>query len=291
MLNSFSAPPAVCARRFDMLYQAYVPVPPLRDFVEYLWILSDAPPHKREVIVPSGTLELVINLRDDEIRIYDGARPAVSERFTGTVVSGAYGRCFGIDTAEHALVMGAHFRPGGAFPFLGMPADELADAHVDLATLWGRRAGRLRERLCAATAHAERFRLLERALLRRAQLPSRSRSAVRAAAALLARPGAKVSATATQLGMSHRRLIEIFSAEVGMTPKLFNRVRRFQRVLAAATCGAPPDWAQLAIRFNYFDQSHLILDFSAFSGFTPADYVRHRSRRVKENHMALPETA
>jgi glyoxylase I family protein len=61
-----------------MLYQTYVPGPPLRDLVEYLWTFSDAPPHQREVIVPSGTLELVINLRDDEIRIYR-TRSAVSD--------------------------------------------------------------------------------------------------------------------------------------------------------------------------------------------------------------------
>ena len=44
--------------------------------------------------------------------------------------------------------MGVHFKPGGAFPFLGLPAGELADTHVDLEALWGSFANRLRERIC-----------------------------------------------------------------------------------------------------------------------------------------------
>jgi hypothetical protein len=38
-----------------------------------VWLISDAPSHSRELIVPSGTLDLVVNLRDDEIRIYEPA--------------------------------------------------------------------------------------------------------------------------------------------------------------------------------------------------------------------------
>jgi hypothetical protein len=33
---------------------------------------------------------------------------------------------------EKAFIIGVHFKPGGAFPFLGLPADDLADTHVDL---------------------------------------------------------------------------------------------------------------------------------------------------------------
>jgi len=54
-----------------MLYMSHSPAPPFGDFVEYFWLLNDAPGHSRERIVPSGTLELVINLREDEIRVYD----------------------------------------------------------------------------------------------------------------------------------------------------------------------------------------------------------------------------
>jgi hypothetical protein len=60
-----------------------------------------------------------------------------------------------------------HFKPGGAFPFLGAPAIELTDIHLDLESLWGGAAAELRERLRAATTVGERFSLLEHALVSR----------------------------------------------------------------------------------------------------------------------------
>jgi hypothetical protein len=72
-----------------MLY-SYIPAAPLSEFVEDLWLGDDyAPPHIKERIVPSGTIELVISLRDDELRIYDAERPNRCERFAGALVSGA----------------------------------------------------------------------------------------------------------------------------------------------------------------------------------------------------------
>src|SRR5206468_3958636 len=54
-----------------------------------------------------------------------------------------------------------------AFPFLGVLANELADAHTDLADLWGRSAPELRERLCEVTTPRARFRIMEQFLRER----------------------------------------------------------------------------------------------------------------------------
>src|SRR4051812_39964482 len=123
----------------DMLYATRAPPPPLSPFVEYLWSLQDAPSHAMERIVPSGTLELVVNVQEDELRIYspDGSS---YHRHAGACVSGAYPRFFVIDTREHASLVGVHFRVGKARSVLGVPPGEIADRHVDLATLWSRAA-------------------------------------------------------------------------------------------------------------------------------------------------------
>lgn len=270
-----------------MLYLTHVPRPPLSIFVEHLWLLSDAPTHSLERIFPSGTLELVINLNEDEIRIHNGASDGPCARFSGVVVSGAYGRPFVIDTADQALTMGVHFRPGGAAPFLAAPADELRDAHVDVRNFWGPAAADLRERLCGALTHPQRFRLLEDALIRRAPHAPSGHPAIGFAIGALQR-GARVQEVAREVGISHRRLIEVFAREVGMTPKLFSRVSRFQSVLLRARRPSGGDWGQLALECGYFDQSHLIRDFLAFSGFSPTTYLaRADAERVKDNHVAL----
>ncbi|HSK81432.1 MAG TPA: helix-turn-helix domain-containing protein [Thermoanaerobaculia bacterium] len=273
-----------------MLYLSHAPAPPLSHFIDRFWLCSDAPPHDRERILPSGTIELVVNLREDEIRIYDPSHPDRSTRFSGAVVSGTYSRFFVIDPLQHASILGVHFKPGGAFPFLGAPAGELADFHVDLEDLWGAPARELRERLCAAATPAERFFLLEKALLSRLGHPLERHGAVPVALDALEPAGevVRVRDVARRVGLSQRRFIQVFAAEVGLTPKLYHRVRRFQRARARVRKDAAPDWARLAVDCGYFDQSHLIRDFLAFSGLSPADYLLRRSERVLPNHVPLP---
>ena len=85
-----------------------------------------------------------------------------------------------------------------------------------------------------------------------------------------------VSQVADQLGLSHKHFIDCFRAQVGLTPKRFCRVRRFQRALAGIGAGGAVDWAQLACACGYFDQAHFIHDFRAFSGLKPSAYLAQR---------------
>lgn len=270
-----------------MLWATYTPTAPLSPFVANFWTLSDAPGHAQERIVPSGTLELVINLHQDEFRIYDSCESSQFRRFSGGIVSGAYDRPFVIDTAAHASVIGVHFKPGGASPFFLAPPGELTSTHVELDTLWGPRARELRERLCSARTSARRFQILEATLLAELRRRARKRHlAVQVGIEELAR-GTAVRDIVVQVGLSHRRFVELFTAEVGITPKLFGRVQRFQRASALTHGQAPPNWSRLAAECGYFDQSHLIRDFTAFSGFSPAEFLRRSLPLVKENHLPL----
>ena len=96
-----------------MIYRSVSPSPPLAELVERFWQCSDGPSHPRERILPSGTIELVVNLQEDEIRIYDPLHPDCCKRFSGAVVSGPYSGCFMIDPQQHAFgVDVAHLEPG-----------------------------------------------------------------------------------------------------------------------------------------------------------------------------------
>jgi AraC-like DNA-binding protein len=75
-------------------------------------------------------------------------------------------------------------------------------------------------------------------------------------------------------GLSHTKFIQLFREHVGLTPKLFCRVRRFRTLLNRIEKGLPVNWAGLAADCGYFDQAHLIRDFRAFAGITPIDYSR-----------------
>lgn len=84
-----------------------------------------------------------------------------------------------------------------------------------------------------------------------------------------------------QIALSQKRFIQVFHEEVGMTPKLFCRVRRFRRIHRAGRV----DWAQTALDCGYYDQAHFINDFRAFSGLSPTAYLDQRSDQP--NHVPL----
>lgn len=255
------------------------PTSPLAAFIERFWYFSDAPAHQKVRIVPSGTIELVFNLNDDELGFYDTKESGTCKGFSGAVFSGAHARPLFVDSREH--VVGVHFKPGGAFRFLGVPASELADTHVDLEAIWGKSSHDAREQLCAAANPAERFRVLEMALVAHLKNASGEHRAVRAALDIFRRDPseAKTRDLAAHLGLSQRHFINVFSDQVGLTPKQFGRVQRFQRALELTRRNSAPNWAEVAATCGYYDQSHLIHDFQRFSGSSPTEFHRQRSER------------
>lgn len=279
-----------------MLFHSHTPRPPLDAFIADFWLYEDyVGAHLHERILPSGTFEMVFNLREDQLRIYDGSSPDDCRRFEGAVISGPYAGPFMSDTAEEAALLGVHFKPGGAFGVLGINAAEFTNAHVDLSSLWGVTGRLLREQLCTLSTHSARFQLLEDVLLKRVSERFTHHPAVRAGLDLLAstRGRAKVSDAAGLTALTQRRFTDLFTAEVGMTPKLFARIQRFQHAVSLSDSELGVDWAGVAARCGYFDQSHLIRDFVQFSGASPAEF-RHRQEQleqagvhVKRHHLPL----
>jgi len=211
--------------------------------------------------------------------------PRRSESFGGAVMVGAHSGFMVIDTAAQAAVLGISFRPGGAFPFLNMPAGELRDLHVPLDTLWKAEGSTLRERLLDAPTPDAKFSILESFLLSRARKPLARHPAV--SFALNEMQKGTIADVTEQLGWSPKRFIQIFRDEVGLTPKLFCRIRRFQEVLHQIQSQQQLDWADIAISCGYFDQAHFVHDFRAFAGMTPTAYEMLRG--THQNHIPLPD--
>jgi AraC-like DNA-binding protein len=266
--------------------RSHIPAPPLSDFVDQLWYYEGySQPHAKERLLPDGSIELIFNLTEDQTRVYGDTGDA--RTFRGSVLSGPHSKFFVIDTAEQIEVIGVHFKPGGAFPFFKLPVGELQDEHVGLDNLWGSKASELRDRLLEAPTPDAKFGILERALLDRTTKPLVRHPAV---AFALRQFGAaqnpqNVSEVTEQIGLSARRFIDVFNNQVGLTPKLFCRVRRFQEVLRHLGNKPQVDWTRIALDFGYFDQPHFIHDFRAFSGINPTTYLAHRTEHL--NHVPI----
>jgi AraC-like DNA-binding protein len=267
------------------------PAPPLSRFVELLWYYQDQPkPHQKERLMPDGCASLIINLNQDEIRLYDPYDLNRICRLSGCSVGGPHTECFVIDSDEQVCVIGASFRAGGAVPFLRLPSDELHNQHVSLEDLWGNLARELRERTLAAKSPQAKLRVVELALLERAAGMFDGQPVVEyAVESFLNAPATtRITQVADKTGFSSRRFIELFKQHVGMTPKLFCRVRRFQKVLRRITSGKPVNWSAVALDGGYFDQAHFIHDFRAFSGINPSKYLAdYRDFPRHHNHLPI----
>jgi len=250
-------------------FHLYRPGPPLSEFVDSFWICEGyAPPHSRERLLPTGTTELVFTV-DANGRVASG-------------VAGARSECLELDTSTPFSVIAVHFTPGGGFPFFGAPSSELHNRSVTLDLVWGGYAADVRDRLWEADTAERRFQVLEEALLTTARGRFGRHPAVRYALDVFDRSnGARAVSDVVQgIGISSRRFWELFRSEVGLSPKAFCRIRRFNEVLRRLEGLTNVDWVDVALSCGYFDQPHFNHDFRAFAGLSPSAYLRHRTSRT-----------
>ncbi|MEU8297375.1 helix-turn-helix domain-containing protein [Micromonospora sp. NPDC048909] len=202
--------------------------------------------------------------------------------------------------------------PLAARRILGLPLGELSNRAVDAAALPGGWLDRLRDRLASAVTWPQRFALLDAAITARLAGSGPVDARVAWAWRRLSASGGRVGigSLADELGWSRRHLAARFRHEVGLPPKTTARLLRFQHAYAALA--APPlpvddmstgpsgalavgpgglpagpnhggptavagGWAEVAARYGYYDQSHLIRDFREFAGDTPAALLTARA--------------
>jgi AraC-like DNA-binding protein len=263
-----------------------IPRPSLRPFVESIWAADDtadtlAMPARREHVLPTGHMHLVLRLADDPLRIFDDVRD-VTGRVVGTAVVGGARETFYVREASNPnCSVGALLRPGAAEALFGVPAHELSRRHTPLDDLWGASVESMRDELAGLPVEQrlDRFEAWLTGRVEAARAP-RLRGLHPAIAQALEHLPLRMSVgeLVRRSGCSHRTFISLFCRSVGLTPKAYCRVRRFQRALGRA---AAPEraWVDVAIAAGYSDQPHFTREFRAFAGVTPTEYRRRSPRQ------------
>ncbi|MFJ6615601.1 helix-turn-helix domain-containing protein [Streptomyces sp. NPDC091289] len=264
--TSVGARPATALRRYVSSYVGF----DLRGFPAGVHC---GPPGRvlTAVISLSGPLDVAAGVDDGSpVNRYDGVAGGLMCR---SVAIHHDGRQQGVQVS---------LTPLGARALYGMPAAALADRLVPLDELLGTLGVELVDRLRAATTWAARFAALDALLLRALgrgadsdRLPRVRPEVAEAWRRLVAARGrVRVGAVATELGWSRRYLTERFRGEVGLSPKTFARVLRFEHAHELATARAPLPWAEVATVSGYADQAHLVRDWSEFTGRSPTAWRR-----------------
>jgi len=272
----------------ETVSRIHVPEAPLSSFVKCFWYWEGAPQtHAKELLMPNGEPSVVFNLRDDPIQIYDSDSLNRGHSYGHAVISGARTNCFVIDTKQEDRVFGIQFQPGGAFPFFRVPAHEMENRSVELEHLWPRTTKELRERLLAAPEIRDMFSLAEHYLRVQLVRPLALHPAVRFARRQFCRYPHQISVARVlgEINLSQRHFIQVFHEQIGLTPKAFCRVRRFQRILETVHGAQGVDWVDVALGCGYYDQAHFIHDFREFSGLTPTQYLARATQHL--NHVPV----
>jgi AraC-like DNA-binding protein len=231
---------------------------------------TDGPSRRLEFPVPTVVLVLEFG---PPVRVFEGADRRRGSSHRGGFVSGL--------GDEAALCEHDGFQQGiqvnltaiGARLLLGIPMSEVSNRVVPALDALPPRHRGLIERLQHLEDWDDRFDLLDGVIadcMAAARVDTR---VVSWAVGRIERTGGTIDmrALARELGYSRKHVIALFRDQVGVPPKLLSRIVRFDRLVRHLRAGGRGTWADLALEFGYYDQSHLARDVRQFTGVTPTE--------------------
>ena len=257
-----------------MQYREHVPAAPLAQSVACIWTLEGNASERGEApqpILPDGRAEFVIHLGDAFARVDRGA----IERQPSAIFAGQLDRPLTLQPAGRIAVLGVRFRPDGAARFTRVPQHEFVGRTVD-ASLASPSLANVARRVRDCTASLpDAVRVVERVLAAGARHDPGDRRVASVVDAIV-RSGGRVAIEdlAAQIDVSRRQLERLFLRDVGLPPKQFARITRFQRAIRLLSDGASPARGTRAAHASgYADQAHFIRDFREFAGCAPTEHL------------------
>jgi AraC-like DNA-binding protein len=252
-------------------YQEIRPNAVARRFVRTYWLLEDAAPDAHiQRVVPDGRTELIFNLGQPYEALTGGVWKPQAKCFLFGQITGP----LLLRSAGPTQIIGICFHPHTAGQLLRIPLHEATDSAISVDEISARLSRRL-DQLEKSRTPQEQGAALDSIVLALTKRAGDDNAMVRIAVQELS-GGMNVETVAYHAGLSRRQLERRFREAVGIPPKLFARMQRFQRVFSALE-SADPGWAEAAVRCGYYDQAHLIRDFREFAGKPPVALVAEDS--------------
>ncbi len=206
----------------------------------------------------------------DPLGVYlsDGRRLPCPE----AVIVGAQTRCaVTIQLRGKIQSFGVFFRPSGFFQLFGIPMSDLVDRSYDASTAIGSWLTQLRSRLAERPRFQDRAAIIDKVLAARIYQGSARDPIAAAANYLLAVRGAtSISQTAREHGLGIRQFERLFRKAVGISPKRYARIARFQTALDSKVSSPGRSWLEIAHNLYYHDQMHMVHDFAEFAPSCPS---------------------
>jgi AraC-like DNA-binding protein len=252
-----------------LLYDQFPPSPALAPVVERFWLLEgDAHEIAAEPIPPDGHPEIIVHAGDPFVAVHDGVR-RLQDR---VLFAGQITQAVQVAPSGYSRMAGARLRPHGAFALFGRAQHQFTDRIVPRVEIDAALAQRLARDVAALGLTGDLVPALDAALAPAAVPATREVIVAPAVSLAIERRGlVRVADLAAQAGLGARQFERRFREQVGLPPKLFLRILRFQEVLNAIRYGLDAtSWADVAAAHGFYDQAHFIHDFKGFVGESPA---------------------
>ncbi len=264
------------------MYHMRLPAPALQPYIESYWKVQTRPGE-------SGVLHE---------QIYVDGQPDILFNF-----GCAYDRCgipiphgnvdgqrdYPVIIAQQGEInlIGVRFRPGGLAAFTRQPIHEFANQVIDLHNGLGSEAESLEYQLYDAHDFDRQAALLDRFFLARWHPTEAHRITFHLAGQIAAACGeVNIQQLSAEAGYSIRTVDRLFRQHLGLTPRLYARIQRFQAALRLLSSAASPPFLQIALATGYYDQAHFTHDFIAFAGMTPTAF-RQSLRTTEANPQVV----
>jgi len=263
-----------------MILKTHVPRFPLDHFIDsFIYYEGYHPGHSIDRFLPDGNTEIIIDFDDRPQHIYDNQTLKEIQACRHVWASGVRTEFITIPSGKHAAMFIISFRKGMAYPFFPLPMNEMADRVVDADLLWGKDFAFLRERLLEIKEIDLKFKAAETFLLKHFQSRLVTNPAVDyALGEIIRRPDQISLARLNQnIGYSQKHFIDMFKKQVGIAPKPYLKIIRFQKAISEIEERKEVNWTDISQDCGFYDQAHFINDFKFFSGFTPEEYVRRKN--------------
>lgn len=260
-----------------MIYQTHFPSFPLNQFIEIFVYFNDVRlEHNFDRFLPNGDTEILIDFHDTPQYIFDNNTLKEIQACHHVWASGLRTEPITIPAGNKSEMMVISFKKGMAAPFFPFPMEEISDCVVDADLVWGSDFGDLRERLLAKKDIGLRFRMVEDFLTRKFHSQMDLNPCVAfAIGEMTQRPDQLSIARMNQkIGYSQKHFTQMFRKQVGVTPKSYLKIMRFQKAVKTIDAADSIDWGTISQECGFYDQAHFIHDFKHFSGFTPEQYAK-----------------
>lgn len=256
----------------------------LRPMVAELWEVRGAVGYGYEKLIPSGFAEFMVNLGPPH-RVLESRSLAPEATFRRSWISGLRDRP--LFTAPmhgngsfRTHLTAARLTPLGVYALFGIAGCELANTVLEAKDALGPSVDDLRDLLAESRSVSLRFEVLAaflRECVRRRdrRLPVAAEWAV--GETLTQNGDVRVGHLCVELGISRKHLNSLYQLTLGLSPKTYARLVRFRSVMARLKESDSPAWARIAADLGYFDQAHMVREFSAFAGESPTAFLTSNS--------------